>query len=86
MYLSPDIFFETISSTMTSFADLTGAVDQELQTALSAHDALGWLVQGHGRFKAGTPRNRNKAEMLEGALEDNSLTPQCLDALTAARH
>ena len=67
MYLSPDIFFETNSSTMTSFADLTGAVDKELQTALSAHDALGWLVQGHERFKAGTPRNRNKAEMLEGA-------------------
>ena len=51
----------------TSFSNLSGAVTRDIQQELSPQEAFGWLEEGHARFKSQTPRNRDKAAMLEGA-------------------
>ena len=52
---------------MTQFSDLTGAVTSDIQSSLSPQGAMKWLVEGHNRYKSGTPRDRSKTAMLEGA-------------------
>ena len=51
----------------TSFSNLEGAVTHDIQQELSPQEAFRWLEEGHVRFKSQTPRNRDKAAMLEGA-------------------
>lgn len=52
---------------MTNFSDLNGAVTQEVQSAMTPQKALDWLVEGHTRFRAQDPRERERERMLEGA-------------------
>ena len=52
---------------MTTFAQLSGAVTQEIQSNLSAKEAFQWLVEGHERFRSESPRQRSRSEMLSGA-------------------
>jgi len=52
-----------------SFSEVTGAVTKSIQTNLSAHEALNWLVEGHERFKSQSPRLRDRNALLEGAAE-----------------
>ena len=63
MYLAAKIKL----SLMTTFSDLTGAVTKDIQTTLTAQEAFNWLVEGHDRFKSESPRERSRADMLEGA-------------------
>ena len=63
MYLATKIKL----SLMTTFSDLTGAVTKDIQTTLTAQEAFNWLVEGHDRFKSESPRERSRADMLDGA-------------------
>ncbi len=52
---------------MKDFSTLTGAVSQETQSAITPQEAMGWLIEGHARFRMQNPRSRDRSSMLEGA-------------------
>ena len=44
-----------------------GALDREMQSSLSPQEALSWLFEGHKRYKADSPKSRDRNALFEGA-------------------